>query len=166
MTVSHRARNAETFHALDFAQRAADLEAQGHHVVKLSIGSTTSVRRRPLLAAGRDALDGRPLPYTPPLGLPELRSALSDFYRDRHGVQVPAERIAITMGASAALLLATAATTDPGDEVILADPPIRATASSCSRSGAPSSRCPPRRRPATSSTPTWSSGRGATARPR
>ncbi|MCT2997240.1 aminotransferase class I/II-fold pyridoxal phosphate-dependent enzyme [Propionibacterium freudenreichii] len=122
MTVSHRARNAETFHALDFAQRAADLEAQGHHVVKLSIGEPDFGAPPAVLAAGRDALDGRPLPYTPPLGLPELRSALSDFYRDRHGVQVPAERIAITMGASAALLLATAATTDPGDEVILADP--------------------------------------------
>ena len=67
-------------------------------------------------------MDGRSLPYTPALGLPALRSALARFYLDKHGVVVDPARIAITSGASAALLLVTAATTDPGDEVLLADP--------------------------------------------
>jgi aspartate/methionine/tyrosine aminotransferase len=67
-------------------------------------------------------MDGRALPYTPALGLPTLRDALARFYRDKHGVIVDPARIAITSGASAALLLVTAATTDPGDDVLLADP--------------------------------------------
>lgn len=70
----------------------------------------------------REVMDGRPLPYTPAFGLPALRAAIAGFYRDRHGVEVDPARIAVTPGASGALLLAAAATTDPGDEVIVADP--------------------------------------------
>ena len=122
MKLSHRAQTIEPFHALAFGQHAAALEAQGHRVVKLSIGEPDFGAPPAVREAMRGVMDGRPLPYTPALGLPALRQAIAGFYRDRHGVQVDPARIAITSGASAALLLVTAATTDPGDEVILADP--------------------------------------------
>lgn len=49
---------------------------------------------------------------------------------ERHHVDIDPRRIVITAGGSAALLLATALTVDPGDEVIVADPSYpRATAS-------------------------------------
>ena len=122
MHIAQRARNAEPFHALAFGQRAAALEAAGHHVVKLSIGEPDFGAPPDVREAMREAMDGRPLPYTAALGLPALRDALARFYRDKHHVIVDPARIAITSGASAALLLVTAATTDPGDEVLLADP--------------------------------------------
>ena len=122
MHIARRARETEPFHALAFGQRAADLEAAGHHVVKLSIGEPDFGAPPAVRDAMREAMDGRPLPYTPALGLPALRDALADFYREQHGVVVDPARIAVTSGASAALLLVTAATTDPGDEVLLADP--------------------------------------------
>ncbi len=122
MHIAQRALDAEPFHALAFGQRAADLEAAGHHVVKLSIGEPDFGAPPAVREAMRDAMDGRPLPYTAALGLPALRDALARFYREKHGVAVDPARIAITSGASAALLLVTAATTDPGDEVLLADP--------------------------------------------
>ena len=122
MRIAQRARDAEPFHALAFGQRAAAIEASGHHVVKLSIGEPDFGAPPAVREAMREAMDGRPLPYTPALGLPALRDALARFYREQHGVVVDPARIAITSGASAALLLVTAATTDPGDEVLLADP--------------------------------------------
>ena len=122
MHIAQRALDTEPFHALAFGQRAADLEAAGHHVVKLSIGEPDFGAPPAVRAAMRDAMDGRPLPYTPALGLPALRRALARSYRERHGVEVDPARIAITSGASAALLLVTAATTDPGDAVLIADP--------------------------------------------
>jgi aspartate/methionine/tyrosine aminotransferase len=67
-------------------------------------------------------MDGRPMPYTAALGLPELRQAIAGFYRQMHGLDIPASRIVVTAGASAALLLVTAALVDPGDEVIVGDP--------------------------------------------
>ena len=72
--------------------------------------------------AMREQYDGRALPYTAALGLPELRRAIADFYHERHHVDIDPRRIVITAGGSAALLLATALTVDPGDEVIVADP--------------------------------------------
>jgi aspartate/methionine/tyrosine aminotransferase len=54
--------------------------------------------------------------------VPALQEAISEYYRSRLGAAVPAERIAVTTGASGALLMALAATVDPGGEVLLADP--------------------------------------------
>ena len=60
--------------------------------------------------------------YTSALGLRELREAISTFYRTRYKADVPAGRIVVTAGSSAALLLAFGALLDGGDEVLLGDP--------------------------------------------
>jgi aspartate/methionine/tyrosine aminotransferase len=62
------------------------------------------------------------LPYTDALGLPALREAIAAWYRQRHGVDVAPERIAITAGASAGLQLACLALFERGDEVLMPDP--------------------------------------------
>jgi len=122
LRVSRRARATEPFHAMAFGQRAAELDAAGHRVIKLSLGEPDFGAPPAVRQSMREVMDGRPLPYTPALGTPALREAIAGFYRDRHGVQVDPQRIAVTSGASAALLLACAATMDPGDRVIMADP--------------------------------------------
>lgn len=122
MKLAQRAQATEPFHAIAFGQRAAALGATGQDVVRLSIGEPDFGAPPAVREAMRKAMDGRPLPYTASLGLPALRQAIAGFYRDRHGVEVDPARIVITSGASAALLLVTAAITDPGDEVIVADP--------------------------------------------
>ncbi len=122
MKIAQRAQTVEPFYAMSFGQRAAQLEAAGHDVVKLSLGEPDYGAPPAVREAMREVMDGRPLPYTPALGLPALRQAIAAFYRDRHGVDVDPARIAITSGASSALLLVIAATTEPGDEVLLADP--------------------------------------------
>jgi aspartate/methionine/tyrosine aminotransferase len=60
--------------------------------------------------------------YTSALGLSALREAIAGFYRTRYGVEVPASRVIVTAGSSAALLLAFGVLLDDGDEVLLADP--------------------------------------------
>lgn len=119
---SQRGRATAPFHALAFGERAAALERSGVHVVRLSIGEPDFGAPPAVRAALADTMDGRPLPYTAPTGLAELRAAIAGFYRDRHGADVDPSRVVVTSGASAALLLVTAAITDPGDEVIVADP--------------------------------------------
>ncbi|KAB1643937.1 aminotransferase class I/II-fold pyridoxal phosphate-dependent enzyme [Gulosibacter chungangensis] len=122
MKISQRAEQTEVFHALAFGQRATELQAQGHRVVKLSIGEPSFGAPAAARVAMREIMDGRPMPYTSALGLPALREAIAKFYRDIHGVAVDPARIVITAGASSALLVVAAATIDPGDEVIMADP--------------------------------------------
>jgi aspartate/methionine/tyrosine aminotransferase len=60
--------------------------------------------------------------YTAATGLETLRERISDWYRQRFGIDVPARRIVITAGASAALQLACLALIDAGDEILLPDP--------------------------------------------
>ncbi|MFD7134544.1 pyridoxal phosphate-dependent aminotransferase [Streptomyces sp. NPDC059894] len=122
MRISQRARAVAPFYAMEFGKHAAALEAQGHHVVKLNLGEPDFGAPPAVREAMREAMDGRPMAYTAALGLPALRQAIAGFYRDRHGVEVDPARVVVTAGASAALVLATAALVDQGDEVLIADP--------------------------------------------
>jgi aspartate/methionine/tyrosine aminotransferase len=72
-------------------------------------------------AAARAVHDGV-TQYTPALGISELRERISAWYSTRFGVNVPARRIVITAGASAALQLACLALIEAGDEVLMPDP--------------------------------------------
>jgi aspartate/methionine/tyrosine aminotransferase len=56
------------------------------------------------------------------MGLPALRERISHWYGQRFGVQVSANRIVVTAGASAALHLACMALIEAGDEVLMPDP--------------------------------------------
>ena len=112
-TMSRRAREAQPFRAMVFGERADEMIARSISVIKLSLGEPDF--------GAPPAVRGA-LPYTAALGLPELRRAIADFYHERHHVDIDPRRIVITAGGSAALLLATALTVDPGDEVIVADP--------------------------------------------
>jgi aspartate/methionine/tyrosine aminotransferase len=60
--------------------------------------------------------------YTPAAGLPELRQRIAAWYGTRFGLEIAAERIVVTAGASAALQLACLTLFEPGDEVLMSDP--------------------------------------------
>lgn len=121
-TMSRRAREAQPFRAMVFGERADEMIARSISVIKLSLGEPDFGAPPAVRDAMREQYDGRALPYTAALGLPELRRAIADFYHERHHVDIDPRRIVITAGGSAVLLLATALTVDPGDEVIVADP--------------------------------------------
>ncbi|KQW12680.1 aminotransferase [Streptomyces sp. Root369] len=122
MRISQRAQSVAPFYAMEFGKHAAALEAEGHRVVKLSLGEPDFGAPPAVLDALREAVGSRPMTYTGALGLPELRQAIARFYGDQHGVDVDPGRVVVTAGASAALVLGAAALVDPGDEVLIADP--------------------------------------------
>ncbi len=110
------------FHVVELLTRARELEAAGRDIIHMEVGEPDFATPAPIVAAAVDALNCGKTLYTQALGLPELRQAISDFYRQRYGVAVPASRIAVTNGASGALNLAFACLADPGREWLLADP--------------------------------------------
>ncbi|WP_062466590.1 aminotransferase class I/II-fold pyridoxal phosphate-dependent enzyme [Demequina maris] len=122
MQVSRRAQAIEPFHAMAFGDLASELEAAGHRIVRLNLGEPDFGAPAAVRRAMAGTMDGRRLAYTSSLGTPELRAAIAGFYRDRHGVEVDPARIAVTMGASAALVLTIAATVEDGTYVLMADP--------------------------------------------
>lgn len=122
MNLSDRAKAIAPFYAMAFGEKAAQLERQGHHVVKLNIGEPDFGAPKPVIDAMQQAVASGQLPYTGALGIPELRQAVARFYKTAHGVTVSPERVIITAGASAALMLVSAALVNPGDEVLINDP--------------------------------------------
>ena len=119
---SDRANAITPFYAMAFSEKASALEAKGHHVVRLNIGEPDFGAPGPVVQAMQDVMEKAELPYTSALGLPALREAIAGFYLQRHGVAVNPNNVVVTAGASAALLLVSAALVNHGDKVMLADP--------------------------------------------
>ncbi|KQP14353.1 pyridoxal phosphate-dependent aminotransferase [Pseudorhodoferax sp. Leaf267] len=126
MRISRRAQAIEPFYVMEVAKQAAalarEVERSDRPMVFLNIGEP-DFTAPPLVqvAAQRAIHDGR-TQYTPATGLPALRERISDWYRTRFGIDVPARRIVITAGASAALQLACLALIEAGDEMLMPDP--------------------------------------------
>lgn len=116
------AKQIAPFLAMEFSKHAALLEGQGQKIIKLSVGEPDFGALPAVRKAMCDVMDGRSLTYTSALGLPELRRLIAEFYLHAHGVKLDPSRVVVTAGASAALLLVTAALVDRGDEVIMSDP--------------------------------------------
>ena len=112
----------EPFHVMALLARAKALETEGRSIVHMEIGEPDFQTPRPVCEAGARAVDKGDLYYTAALGLPALRQRIAAFYRTRYGVEVAPERIVVTAGSSAALLLALGVLVDPGSEVLLTDP--------------------------------------------
>ena len=121
MRISSRGA-VDPFIAMDVLAEAQAAEAEGRDIVHMEVGQPgTPAPRRAREAAAR-ALASEPLGYTVALGLPALRERIARRYRERHGVDVAPERVAVTSGSSAAFLLAFFALFDRGARVALADP--------------------------------------------
>ena len=120
--VAQRAAGIAPFHVMELLARARELESEGRSIVHMEIGEPDFPTARPICEAGARAIESGEVFYTPALGLPSLRAAISGYYRERYRIDVPASRVVVTAGASGALLLAAAAVVDPGDEVVMADP--------------------------------------------
>jgi aspartate/methionine/tyrosine aminotransferase len=119
---AQRLADIAPFHVVELLTRARQLESEGRDIIHMEVGEPDFATPAPIVNAAVDALNSGKTLYTQALGLPELRQAISDFYRQRYGVAVPAARIAVTNGASGALNLAFACLADPGSEWLLADP--------------------------------------------
>ncbi|HRP76185.1 MAG TPA: pyridoxal phosphate-dependent aminotransferase [Rhodocyclaceae bacterium] len=120
--LARRMADIQPFHVMELMRRAHELEAQGRDVIHMEVGEPDFPTAAPIIEAATRFLAAADVHYTAALGLPRLREAISGFYRDRFGADVPPERIVVTPGASGALMLALAVTTDPGDEWLLPDP--------------------------------------------
>lgn len=101
------------------AARVADSASP---MIFLNIGEPDFTAAPAVQQAASAAIAQGQTQYTNALGLPALRTAISQWYASRFGVQVAAERIVVTAGASAALQLACQALVNPGDEVLMPDP--------------------------------------------
>ncbi len=126
MKISSRAERIEPFYVMEVAKAASALAREVAHtdrpMIFLNIGEP-DFTAPPLVqeAAARAIHDGT-TQYTQATGLDALRERISGWYAERFGIDIPARRIVVTAGASAALQLACLALIEAGDEILLPDP--------------------------------------------
>lgn len=126
MRLARRAERIEPFYVMEVAKAASQLAREvaggADPMIFLNIGEP-DFTAPPLVqeAAERAIRDGR-TQYTDATGLHALRERISGWYAQRFGVDVPARRIVVTAGASAALQLACLALVEAGDEILMPDP--------------------------------------------
>jgi len=124
--VTRRAQRIEPFYVMEVAKAASTIAAQVAHTAEpmifLNIGEPDFTAPPLVQEAATKAIQAGLSHYTPATGLPELRERISAWYSSHFGANVPASRIVITAGASAALQLACLALVEAGDEVLMPDP--------------------------------------------
>jgi aspartate aminotransferase len=102
--------------------RAQALEAKGRKILHLEIGQPDFPTFANVSQAGVRAIQNGQTRYTPPAGIPALRSAIATSVSSRLGLKIGPERILIGPGAKPGLFFPTLALVNPGDEVLYPDP--------------------------------------------
>lgn len=130
MKLAGRLDHIEPFYVMECAKAASEIARSaacdpaqgGRRMIYLNIGEPDFTAPELVQRAAAACVEAGRTQYTPALGLPELRERISHWYRERFGLDVPAQRIMITAGASAALQLACLALFEHGDQVLMPDP--------------------------------------------
>ncbi len=119
---ARRVAEVQPFVVMDVLARAQALEAAGRRVIHMEIGEPDFTAPEAVVEAAVRALREGRSAYTSTLGLAALREAIAGHYAREYGAALDPARVAVTAGASGALLLALALYVDPGDEVLVPDP--------------------------------------------
>lgn len=126
MKIAQRTKKIDPFYVMEVAKAASEIESQQKLIdpamIHLTIGEPDFTAPAHVQEAAIKAIRQGVTQYTPALGIMPLREKISEWYLDRFSLNVPPQRIIITAGASAALLLACLALVDEDDEVLMPDP--------------------------------------------
>lgn len=105
-------------------KEVAEMNAQGKNVISLGIGSpdlppSDETVEELACAAAKPNVHG----YQPHVGVPELRKAFADFYKNIYNVDLdPAKEIQPLMGSKEGILHISLAFLNPGDKVLVPNP--------------------------------------------
>ena len=103
--------------------RESTLPPDAPRVIRMEVGQPGTGAPAGARAAAEAALrSGETLGYTEVFGRRSLRERIAAHCRDWYGLAIPADRVAVTVGASGAFTLAFLAAFDPGDRVAMAAP--------------------------------------------
>ena len=126
LRIARRAERIEPFYVMEVAKAAqrmaGEVARSDRPMVFLNIGEPDFTAPPLVREAAERAMRAGHTQYTHAVGLDALREKISGWYRQRFGLDVPASRIVVTAGASAALQLACLALIDAGDEILMPDP--------------------------------------------
>ena len=107
---------------LAVTNKAKDMKARGEQVFGLAGGEPDKDTPENIKQAAIKALTEGATKYTPSVGLPALREAISAKLKKDNGLEYGIDQICVTSGAKPAVYAALRAVINPGDEVIIPSP--------------------------------------------
>ena len=117
-----RMSDIEAFYAMEIMREATALERAGRSIIYLCVGEPDFSAPDMVMQAAEAAMRRGDTHYTVALGIAPLREAIAGFYQTRHGFTLSPERVAVTAGASGAMLILFGTLVNPGDEWLMPDP--------------------------------------------
>ena len=121
-SITSRRSNIMPFLAIDMLTRANKLKSKGKDIIHMDVGEPGFKTPAHILEYAKTIIENKKIGYTESIGMPELRSKISDHYKYWYDEEVDSENIAVTAGASGAFLLTLLAIFDPGDTVAIMTP--------------------------------------------
>jgi aspartate/methionine/tyrosine aminotransferase len=120
--LANRMSHISPFEVMEIQTLTRKLESQGHDVIHMEIGEPDFATPQPIVEAAQHAIGHRNTGYTSACGMASLRQLIATHYQTAFGVTIDPQRIIVTAGSSAALLLAFGVLLNRDDEVLMADP--------------------------------------------
>lgn len=102
--------------------KAARLEEQGKHIIRLEIGRPNFDTPENIKNAAKKALDESKVFYTSNYGIMELRCSIAEKLKKENGVSYEPDEIIATSGVSEGVFISLFSFLNPGDEILIPDP--------------------------------------------
>jgi aspartate/methionine/tyrosine aminotransferase len=121
---ANRLQTVQEYYFSRKLREVAALKAKGYPIVNLGIGSPDLAPPQQVVSALTEALHHPDAhKYQSYQGLPELRQAISDFYKQQYDVPLsPLTEILPLMGSKEGIMHISMAFLNPGDEVLIPNP--------------------------------------------
>ena len=124
ITTANRLNSVEEYYFSSKLREVRQLMADGRPIINMGIGSPDLAPSKAVIEAIQNAMnDANAHQYQSYQGLPELRQAMADFYKNNFGVNLnPANEILPLMGSKEGILHISMAFLNEGDQVLIPNP--------------------------------------------
>ena len=124
ITTANRLHTVEEYYFSSKLREVRQLMADGKPIINMGIGSPDLAPSKAVIEAIQNAMnDANAHQYQSYQGLPELRQAMADFYKNNFEVNVnPANEILPLMGSKEGILHISMAFLNEGDQVLIPNP--------------------------------------------
>lgn len=122
MKISKKAQSIPASMTLEITAKVNKLKSEGKSIIGFTAGEPNFNTPKYIIDSAKEALDKGITKYTPVAGMPELKKAICEKFKNDNGLIYEPSQIIVSDGAKSSLFHAVYALVDDGDEVIIPAP--------------------------------------------
>jgi len=120
--ISKRVQELEESQTLAMSARVKEMKRQGIDVIDLTVGEPDFITPENIRNSTKKAIDSGFTKYTETSGIPELKKAICEKFKNENNLEYSPNQVIVSCGAKHSLYLAFQAILNLGDEVIIPVP--------------------------------------------